>query len=90
MLLLSQNPLQMRTLAKSLAVLSLGTRDSFSDMKESELPRMAKFFMDALPEKAPELVATLETGEKFDESLHERVLQAWKMFRSDFENRESH
>ena len=90
MLLISQNPLQMRTLAKSLAVLSLGTRDSFSDMKESELPRMAKFFMDALPEKAPELVATLETGEKFDESLHERVLQAWKMFRSDFENRESH
>ncbi len=89
MLLLSQNPLQMRTLAKSLAILDLGTRDSFQDMKEKDLPRMAKFFMDALPSMAPELVETMESGERFDETMHDQILDCWTTFRNDFENKKS-
>ncbi len=86
MLLLKQNPLQMRSLVKSLVILDLGTRDSFLDVAETDLPRMAKFFMDALPSLDPDLVKALETGSKLDEAAHERVQRCWTSFLSDFES----
>lgn len=84
MLLLSQNPLQMRSLAKSLALLELGTGDVFSDIAPAELPRLAKFFIDALPDREPDLTARLGTGEKISPGIREQIREAWASFLSDY------
>ncbi|NLA71107.1 MAG: F0F1 ATP synthase subunit alpha [Clostridiaceae bacterium] len=80
MLLLSQNPEQMRTLAKSLALLELGTGDVFRDIASADLPRLAKFFIDAIPDMDPELVATLETGKRISQQTRERIKTRWREF----------
>jgi len=80
MLLLSQNPQQTRTLSKSLALLELGTHDVFQDIPTADLPRLAKFFIDALPEMDPTLVTILETGALLDDDTRERIKALWHAF----------
>lgn len=80
MLLLSQNPQQTRTLSKSLALLELGTHDVFQDIPTADLPRLAKFFIDALPDMDPELVTILETGALLDDDTRERIKALWHAF----------
>ncbi|HZK41574.1 MAG TPA: hypothetical protein VFD14_01250, partial [Clostridia bacterium] len=86
MLLLSQNPLQMRSLAKSLALLELGTRDLFSDIAPADLPRLAKFFIDALPDREVELVQILEAGQRLSEETREGIKAAWQAFLQDYQS----
>lgn len=87
MLLLSQNPLQMRSLAKSLALLELGTRDLFHDIAPADLPRLAKFFIDALPDREEELVQVLEAGQRLSEETREGIKEAWQAFLQDYQSR---
>lgn len=77
MALLSQNPEQMRTLAKSLAVLELGTGDVFRNIPVEELPRLAKGFMDQMPESAPELVKELTKGLRLNDETRKAIHRNW-------------
>lgn len=80
MLLLSQNPQQMRTLSKSLALLELGTLDIFQDIRPAELPRLAKFYIDDLPHREADLVERLETGQRLDQENREKIISSWQDF----------
>ncbi|HZK29537.1 MAG TPA: F0F1 ATP synthase subunit alpha [Clostridia bacterium] len=80
MLLLSQNPEQLRTLAKSLALLELGTGGVFWDIATTDLPRLAKFFIDAIPDMDPDLVTTLETGKRISEQTRQDIQARWREF----------